>query len=169
MTLTFTLDDRAVTQALARLQKNASDLSSPMRQIASELAESARDAFGQSTDPWGDAWEPLSVQTKIRRLGGTGKVFTKKGGLRKGAIRRAAGGFQPLLDTGRLRNSISQRSGRDFAEAGTSVIYAATHQFGRGNIPARPFLPLRNGRVDLPPAQIKRIVAIIEDALLGGL
>lgn len=176
MSLTFTIDDRAVVAALKKLEASARDLSGPMQQIAADLAESARDSFGQSRDPYGQAWEPLAFRTKIARLGGEGKIFTKSGGIRKGAQRAAAKGFQPLLDTGRLRNSIAIRSGRDFAEltaGGSNVRYAAIHQFGgragRGgkvSIPARPFLPIRGGRVDLPPAQMKRIAALLEAALL---
>lgn len=50
-------------------------------------------------------------------------------------------GGQSLLDaTGALIQSITAFADRQTAGWGTNVIYAATHQFGRGGIPARPFL-----------------------------
>jgi len=45
-----------------------------------------------------------------------------------------------LQDTGRLKNSITTQSGDAFAEVGTNVVYGATHQFGRNNIPKREFI-----------------------------
>jgi len=45
-----------------------------------------------------------------------------------------------LQDTGRLRMSINFRTSGNQGYLGTNMIYAATHQFGRGSIPARPFL-----------------------------
>jgi phage gpG-like protein len=41
-------------------------------------------------------------------------------------------------------NSHTARAGTTYAEVGTNVVYAATHQFGRGAIPARPFLMLQD-------------------------
>lgn len=178
MSVTVTLDDRAVLGLLKKLEARAGNLTTPFAQIAADLEETARDSFAQGRDPWGGAWEPLSFRTKIKRLGGEKAVFKKNGWLKVGAIRAAAKGFQPLLDTGRLRASVKSAFGRDFAElsAGTNVKYAAIHQFGgragRGGkvtIPARPYLPIRNGRADLPPAQLKRIVGILQSALLDGL
>lgn len=58
---------------------------------------------------------------------------------------------KPLVDTGHLRNSISQAYDNDTALVGTNLVYAAIHNFGgkagRGrkvSIPARPFLQLTN-------------------------
>jgi phage virion morphogenesis protein len=64
------------------------------------------------------------------------------------------GGASHLNKTGRLRNSIVPRSDSDSATVGTNVIYAATHQFGRGAIPARPFLVLQDEDID----EIGRII-----------
>ena len=47
-----------------------------------------------------------------------------------------------------LAGSVQSDHGRDFAEAGTNKVYAATHQFGRAdaNIDPRPLLGI--GRQD---------------------
>lgn len=68
--------------------------------------------FRSGTDPYGIPWKPPV--------------------LRKG---------QPLVDTGRLRSSISSRVIGQEVEVGTNLIYAPIHQFG-GTIRAKnaPFL-----------------------------
>ena len=48
---------------------------------------------------------------------------------------------QPLMDTGRLYNSIeAQVIGKHRLQVGTATDYAHFHQFGTKHIPARPFL-----------------------------
>ncbi len=55
---------------------------------------------------------------------------------------------KPLLDTYKLQKSVTEEGAEDHLESitdqglnlGTYVEYAGTHQFGRGAIPARPFL-----------------------------
>lgn len=48
---------------------------------------------------------------------------------------------QPLMDTGRLYNSIeAQVIGKHRLQVGTATDYAHYHQFGTQHIPARPFL-----------------------------
>lgn len=54
---------------------------------------------------------------------------------------KGAGGARILQDTGRLRGSIIPGTlGSKRAFVSTNLVYAATHQYGRGRIPARPFL-----------------------------
>ncbi len=49
-------------------------------------------------------------------------------------------------------------------EIGTNLVYAATHQFGRGGIPARPFLGLSGENL----REIDRLVTEILDPKLEG-
>lgn len=58
---------------------------------------------------------------------------------------------KPLVDTGALRDSVSQNYDNDTAIVGTNRVYAAIHHFGgmagrnrKVRIPARPFLALTN-------------------------
>ena len=57
-------------------------------------------------------------------------------------VRPDAADPDPARRAGGLLGSITSASGRDWAAAGTNLRYAATHQFGRDAIPARPFLAL---------------------------
>ena len=109
-------------------------------------------------DAAGDAAEPVdleaAMQPLLRELAAEGEAqtrrrmeFEKRGPdgtpwpeWSPGYAATRHGG-QSLLDaTGALIQSITAFADRQTAGWGTNVIYAATHQFGRGGIPARPFL-----------------------------
>lgn len=117
-----------------------------MREIGKELAETTRLRFRNQAGPDGKPWAALKPGTLARRRKGKG-----------------TGGAKALLDTGRLRGSITYRAGEGWVEVGTNTIYASTHQFGAkrgaygsfsivktrrviqipwGDVPARPFLGL---------------------------
>ena len=90
-----------------------------------------------------------------RRLAGKG------GGTKSGAI-GALAGLKILQDRGTLHDTLRYQASASGVEIGTDRIYGATHQFGRGNIPARPFLGLSAGdRQD--------ILAIVRDHLARAL
>jgi len=77
------------------------------------------------------------------------------------SLRASHHGGKTLSDTGRLRRSIKVRSTSTYAAAGTSISYAAVHQYGgrcgrKGSthLPARPFLPVNAaGRLEPSLAQ----------------
>jgi len=121
------LDDRQVRQALDRLLRATRDLSDPMAEIAEVLLENTQKRFERGQAPDGTPWAPLSPKYRRSR--------------RK---RRSRGADAILVLDDHLRGELHATSGRDWAEVGSSRIYAATHQFGdpRRNIPARPFLGL---------------------------
>lgn len=141
----FEIDDRAVIQALNDLQRRVSDLRPVMDMIGAEIVENIRLGFIDSKSPWGASWKPLK-----KRQG------------------------QPLRDTGKLMNSITHRANADSVVIGTAdkAGKALLHQFGstkakgRGSgVPARPYLPIRNGQADLPEDWTRSILDIIEDHL----
>jgi phage gpG-like protein len=115
--------------AAARLQRKLAGLSDDavsaiVKAIAAEAVDLVSEGFRTSTAPSGAPWRPLArARARNRRRGDRGK---------------------PLLDTGRLRASVTTRPRIDTNGFTVSAdpIYAATHQYGRGAIPARPFLPI---------------------------
>lgn len=141
MDLIIEYDDREVRQELVRLSAAGANMSPAMRQIANHLQASAERSFKLQADPaTGAPWAPLSQTTVARRK--------KKG----------KGPTPILIQSGDLQQSLTAEHGKDYAIAGTGLIYAATHQFGAkqgqfaskkgqpipwGDIPARPFLGLR--------------------------
>lgn len=93
------------------------------KRIAEHGVSSTKLRFQDQKDPQGRPWIPSD------------RVLTRGG--------------KTLVDTARLRNSITGKSDAAQAEWGTNVVYAATHQYGRvirrsrsggGSIPARPFI-----------------------------
>lgn len=130
-----------------------------MTVVAVNVKETIDDAFESVRSPLGGGWRPLTETTKQinpRRDGGT-----------------------PLLDTGRLRGSITTSVAAGGMRFGTNVIYAATQQFGRsdnkvfgkypGPIPARPFLPItQDGRQLAPDSFWDRQRRMIEHWIVTG-
>lgn len=85
-----------------------------MKVLSQEAVALAQECFAESRDPYGNPWPALKV--------------------RQG---------QPLLDTGRLRNSISGRAnGAVSFVVGTNVKYARLHNFG-GTVTAKSGKSLR--------------------------
>ncbi|MGC9456852.1 MAG: phage virion morphogenesis protein [Halothiobacillaceae bacterium] len=123
-------NDRAVLDALQRLDASLDNLTPAMRDIAGVLTDATERAFQNEQDPaTGKPWDALSAATV--------------------AIRK--GDAHPILQrSGQLAASVSADWGRDFAAVGTNKAYAAMHQFGGvtapnsmipgKRIPARPFL-----------------------------
>jgi phage gpG-like protein len=144
--ISIELDDRAVRAALAQLRDHAQDLAPAFREIGSSLVDEIKLGFVDSRDPWGIPWKRLKY-----RIG------------------------QPLLDTGKLRNSITFRLiGRTGVRIGTAdyLPKAALHQFGSSKssgpgsgVAARPFLPARGGAVDLPEDWRQQVLDILRTHL----
>lgn len=130
MRIEVNVDDGPAQRALAALRARASNLAPMFRGIGADVVAEAQLGFRESRDPYGLPWRPLSPRTVARRRKGSSK---------------------PLLDTGRLRNSITYRLlGSTGVEIGSNTAYAAIHQFGgragRGRkvgIPARTFIATR--------------------------
>ena len=96
------------------------DTSALMPQLGEYLLASTQDRFGTQTDPEGDKWQALKHPARKKK--NKNKILTLDGFLHKNLR------YQ-VLDKTRV-------------QVGSNAPYAATHQFGRGTIPARPFLGL---------------------------
>lgn len=122
---TVTVDIREVSAALARLIRASGSMRPYFLELGEELTESTKSRFAAQVDPQGRPWQPLS-----RRY------------LRSARKRKSRGPNLILTLTGALRGTISYRADSSSVTIGTNRVYGATHQFGRGPIPARPFLGL---------------------------
>ena len=155
-----------VITLLQRMQQNAGNLRPALAEVGVEFAERIRSQFSQGKSPYGERWAALSAVTQSRNKG------------------RRAGG-QPLMDTGRLRSSISASvEGSSSVSIGTNLVYAGLHQngarqgqFGRtrrnspipwGNVPARPYMPIQNGRTVLPLDWSNAAEEIVSSHIIGG-
>ena len=124
--LTMTLDADMAKATLAALSAKMKNMTPVMKTVGQLLRTSIQKNFEQGGRPRG--WVRLSPAT-----------VAKKGRDIK------------LIDTGRLKRSISVRASSDKVVVGTNVVYAAIHHFGgqagRGHkvkIPARPFMMIQD-------------------------
>ena len=104
------LEDEAALAAFNRLIAFGQDMSPVLHEIGATLEASTRQRFEDGIGPDGVAWQPSQ--------------------------RAILTGGQTLVDTGRLRGSISYQVEGDEVLIGTNVIYAAIHQMG-GRIEAK--------------------------------
>ena len=149
ITVTAEINDEGVQRAFTRLVSVMGDTTPVMAAIGTGLVGTTHRRFVSQTAPGGGKWAaPNPEYAKMKRN------------------RRI------LTESGRLRDSINSRPGRDSVRVGTNVIYAGVHQFGATikpknashlvfrlasglvmaksvTIPARPFLGIDAGDEDL--------------------
>ncbi len=142
-------------EGLARIRqrlKATADKLQNMRQFWSSVGmyvqrQTIRERFNKEQSPEGQKWKPLAPSTKRRKK------------------RHKRGQMKILHDTGALRRSIAYEAGSNSVKVGSVLKYARTHQFGRGKIPARPFLGVTE-------SEKKHIVSMfgqyIKRHILGG-
>jgi phage virion morphogenesis protein len=142
------IDRAEIGRVLRRARLISRDLGPVLRVLGSDLVAATQGRFESQTDPDGNRWQPLADRTRVARVGGTRRIFTRSGGLKKGAVERM-GALQALLARGHLRDSITYEADRQSLMVGSGLVYAALHQFGgnagRGKkvtVAARPFLGL---------------------------
>lgn len=124
--------------------------------IRSDSAEEFRKAVRRASNM-------LPVWNKVDRLLRQSIDENFRAGGRPRWRRRKRPAKHPLLvKSGRLRGSIEGRQFITGVDVGTSVVYAATHQFGRGAIDARPFVVAQE-------SDENRIVELIERWITGPL
>lgn len=98
------IDIDAPLAVLRAIERRAVDLSDVLDEIGLALTSSTRLRFERGVGPDGLPWLP-----SLRALEQDG---------------------QTLVDTARLRDSITHAVGGDSVEVGTNVVYAGIHQFG---------------------------------------
>jgi phage gpG-like protein len=160
------VEDKAVLAALANLQSVASGqgLQAAFQSIGETLVSNIKLGFKDQSDPWGNKWQSLSQTTRMLRAKkqAGAKAYTKNGKRTTHAFYAAmTGNMQILRDTGVLMNSINSQLVGNGVSVGSAdkLGKALMHQFGGTTtggrwagrkIPARPFMPIRGNRVDLP-------------------
>ena len=110
-----------VNAAFLKLQGTLQDLTPVFRDIGESMLNVTRERFNTQTAPDGTPWKPLSPAYRLIKKQNADQILTLYG---------------------RLRGTLTYQAGPKEVRIGTPLIYGATHQFGRGAIPARPFLGL---------------------------
>lgn len=153
------VNTKGLDDLLGRLQKALGDLSGFFKSAGQVIVSSVNRNFIEGGRP--TPWKPLNPATVLQRMQGTKGYRQIKRGPNKGRITKAtaenigAAGFRILRESDVLMASIGAKSGNGVyrltphsLEIGTSVPYAAVHQFGTKYIPARPFMVVQEEDVD---------------------
>ncbi|MEN8720472.1 MAG: phage virion morphogenesis protein [Oceanococcaceae bacterium] len=159
--------DDEIIRRLNKLLGRVETIQTVLAEAGNRIVDNIRLTFTDSESPYGVAWAPLSPVTIAKPV------------IPGGATLRGDG--QPLLNTGTLRDSIALATVGNAVEIGTNDPRAPTHQFGArqgeygrssrngpipwGDVPARPFLPIRGGSVDLPDDWQGDVLDALESAL----
>ncbi len=168
-TMKIEVIDQQVRKKLADLQAASGNVTPAMQVVGRKVKTRVQLGFKLSRDPWGSPWAPLN-----KNLTRTGKPLVNRGmGGLMGSITYQIGaqGSDQHVDIGTNLNS-------------NGIQYPAVHQFGavinpknskylrwmgpngpifakKVTIPARPFLPLDPGGVDMPAEWTKDILVAL--------
>ncbi|BCH63692.1 hypothetical protein RvVAT039_09080 [Agrobacterium vitis] len=144
-----TIDDQDMREKLAELIGKMQRPAGFYKNVGEHLLNSVKDNFENESAPDGSRWKTLSQATRDQR--------EKKYGHAPTSILRASGD---------LMNSINMEASDTDVRIGSTLVYAAIHQFGgdagagrRVTIPARPYLGLSAADED-------EVVAIAEEWLV---
>ena len=122
----FSFDLREL-DGLAKLLEQAKLSSQDRRQllanIGAEVEAQTQERFDTKLSPEGKRWQDIAEKTK--------RYYAKYFPGQRRSI---------LVGEGGLRDSIESQVDDWSVLVGATKVYAATHQYGRGKIPARPYL-----------------------------
>lgn len=121
--------------------------------------ENIEQRFQTQTDPWGGAWEPhtaVTVELQAAR-GRLGKILQQTRVLANSKYARVVDGHKLLVGFGDSLKARVHQFGNP-----------ANRMFGRAKapIPARPMLPLRAGRLELPADLREELIETFRDVML---
>lgn len=145
ITFELTVDDRDFRRELAQLQRKLGDLTPVMQTIGQTIRTSVNKNFELGGRP---AWPPTTLRSLLigRKIAGK-ETKTARG---RRALFREHEQKQTLIDSGRLRTSVTVQAGPGQVQVGTNLIYGRIHQLGgkagRGlkvTIPPRPYLAMQ--------------------------
>lgn len=152
------LTNRSGLDFLLGFVDRARNMRPVLAEIGDDMIESTKQRFTTATAPDGSAWAPNSESTMARY---SENFARKKNGEFTKANAAKIAGKKPLTQGGHLGNRITYQLGDGTVSIGSSMVYAATQQFGAksgeygfgiyatrngsfpipwGDIPARPFL-----------------------------
>jgi len=120
-----------LAKLLEQAKLSSSDRMQLLRNIGAEVETQTQERFDEQKSPEGKTWQDLAEKTK--------KYYARKfPGMRRSL----------LIGEGSLRDSIESQVDDWSVLVGATKVYAATHQFGRGKIPARPYLGISTSNAD---------------------
>src|SRR5574343_188528 len=150
-----TIDTKSVKRALESATKAAEHL--PLAKAGDAMVNNIKANLGRGMTPWGDPFVPLK-NPGIRRRGRGRLSPVPLNDTRQHIYNRI--NYKVNFKTGASR--FSRKSKANFSQWHTAKERVI-------RIPARPFLPIKNGAVVLPPAWAKELRRKVEDYLISAL
>lgn len=151
-TFSSSINDSAVLTAMDALIKRVNNAQPILQAVGDDIVERSKERFTTSSGPDGQPWAKNSAVTLSRYLAKAGGSFKKNGSLSKKGEARSAGKKPLIGDSRDLGRQIFAQASDASVTVGVSPVYAAIQQFGGtksnfpklwGDIPARPFLPIK--------------------------
>jgi phage gpG-like protein len=179
MSFTITVNDKDVQAALKALSARVNNMAPVLDTIGTGILERTSRRFETSTGADGVKWKnsDATLAMLAARIAGSKSKRKKDGSLNARGAREYAN-KKPLIDTGILSSKIFHRvsdNALTVSTAEATSAYAAIQQFGgkagRGhkvNIPARPYLPIRQDGT-LYPDEKAEILQALNNYLMQGL
>lgn len=165
--LKFNIQSDVVVNVLSHAEATLDNANAMFKDMGEYLVPTSQNRFKTSTAPDGTKWKPNTETTYINILA---KQHTNKDGkINSKGINRVTS-KKPLVMSGTLRDQIHYQISGDLLLVGSTMIYAATQQFGAkkhefgkgapwGDIPAREFL-------GISIADEAELINIVEDHVL---
>lgn len=143
MTVTVDVNLNRVADAINRLIALGGRPGPLLNDIGELLFDRTLERFDLEIDPDGRPWAPLSpdylASNKKKRSRFPNNILRRSGGLRQ-TINFRIEGDSVIVGAGADQGIVGEALANDPARRSGPFFYAATHQFGRGAIPARPYL-----------------------------
>lgn len=137
------IDDAVVLGYLARLRAVAQDMTPALKAIGADLVSNIQQNLGKGITPWGAAMTPLKYRKGVPLNDTRQHIYQR-------ITYRMLG--NSAVEVGMLESE-TEKIGRLHQYGGTVMFNGRPVR-----IPARPFMPIRNGQVDLPTAWRDEIV-----------
>ena len=170
------VNDQAVRHALAALAQRVQNMRPHLMAIGEDITERAKQRFATSTGPDGQRWAPNGTAVLMAAITRIGKSGRKKDGSLNAKGLKTASSKKPLIGPSHdLERQIFPAVQGNSLTVTSSPVYAAIQQFGGkksefphlwGDIPARPFMPIRPDG-SLYPAEQALILEQINEYLAG--
>lgn len=177
------VEDSQVQALLNRLSASVRNMSPALKEVGDALKTNIQLGFNAEKSPYGDAWAKLKPATlKARRKKGAGAKILRDTGRLVNSITRSADANSVTVGTNVPYAAIHQFGGTiDHAARsirvrlrtvkGRTRFAKDSHKRARiiwgeakawfVNIPARPFMPIRAGKADLPTSWQNEIATIL--------
>lgn len=179
LVFTVNITESSVIPGLDRLIAFGESPQPALLAIGEKMLEFTKERFDLSEDPYGVPWEPNSDATLRSMLHGSGKNFTKKGGLSKKGSALLAG-KKPLIGASLSLSTQWYPTviGDSLVTLSSPIVYAAMQNYGGskakfpnlwGDIPARQMIPDQaRGLPDVLQQDISAVLRIsIRNAVNG--